>query len=320
MALLEIKNLKTWFFLRRGIAKAVNDVSFTLDRNETLGLVGESGCGKTVTGLSILRLVPKPGRNVGGSVFFNGTDLLSLTEKEMGKYRGKYISQILQDPLTALNPVFKIGDQVAEGIIIHEGTKGKPLKRRVIELLHWLGIPSPETRVGDYPHQFSGGMRQRVVGAICLACRPQLIIADEVTTSLDVTIQMQYLNLLKDIQQRENLALLFITHDFGIIAKMCDKVAVMYAGRIVETGDVREIFNNPAHPYTQALLKSVPQVDERVERLYNIGGQPPSVIELPPGCSFLPRCDETIDQCKSEEFPPEVMLSKSHFVRCWRFA
>lgn len=320
MALLEVKNLQTWFFLRRGIVKAVNDVSFTLDRGERLGLVGESGCGKTITSLSILRLVPSPGKIVAGSVFFNGTNLVSLTEKEMRRYRGKYLSQILQDPLTALNPVFNIGDQVGEGIVIHEGTRGESLKRRVIELLHWLGIPAAETRIGDYPHQFSGGMRQRVVGAICLACRPQLLIADEATTSLDVTIQLQYLNLLRDIQQRENLALLFITHDFGIIAKMCSKVAVMYAGRIVEAADVRTLFDRPAHPYTEALLNSVPKVEERVDRLYNIEGQPPSLLGLPSGCTFLFRCGKKMDQCQSEEFPPEVMLPDNHMVRCWHYA
>ncbi len=320
MALLEVKNLQTWFFLRRGIVKAVNDVSFTLDRGESLGLVGESGCGKTITSLSILRLVPNPGRIVGGSVFFDGTNLVSLTEKGMRRYRGKYISQILQDPLTALNPVFTIGAQVGEGIVIHEGTRGEKLKRRVVELLHWLGIPAAETRLTDYPHQFSGGMRQRVVGAICLACRPQLLIADEATTSLDVTIQMQYLNLLKDIQRRENLALIFVTHDFGIVAKMADKVAVMYAGRIVETADVRTLFNHPAHPYTVALLNSVPKVEERVTRLYNIEGQPPSLLELPPGCTFLARCGKKMEQCKSEEFPPEVTLPGNHIVRCWHYA
>jgi len=319
MALLEVKNLQTWFFLRRGIVKAVNDVSFTLDRGESLGLVGESGCGKTVTALSILRLVPSPGKIVSGSVTFDGTNLVSLSETEMRKYRGKHISQILQDPLTALNPVFNIGFQVGEGITIHEGTKGNKLKKEVLERLREVGIPAAETRIGDYPHQFSGGMRQRVVGAISLACHPQLLIADEATTSLDVTIQAQYLNLLNDIQQQENLALLFITHDFGIVAKMCDKVAVMYVGRIVETAELRELFNNPAHPYTKALLKSVPKVEERVEKLYSIKGHTPSLLDLPHGCSFRPRCDEKIDKCDSAEFPPEVKTSDDHIVRCWRY-
>jgi oligopeptide/dipeptide ABC transporter ATP-binding protein len=320
MALLEVKNLQTWFYMRRGIVKAVNDVSFTVDRGERIGLVGESGCGKSMTANSIIRLVPSPGKIVGGSVLFDGTDLLTLSEKEMRKYRGKCLSLILQDPLTALNPVLNIGSQVGEGITIHENTRGDRLKPRVIQLLHLLGIPAAETRLGDYPHQFSGGMRQRVVGAICLACRPQLLIADEATTSLDVTIQMQYLNLLRDIQQRENLALIFITHDFGIVAKVCSKVAVMYAGRVIESADVRTIFNHPAHPYTEALLNSVPKVEKRLDRLYNIEGQPPSLLNLFPGCTFLPRCKKKLDQCLSEEFPPEKVLPGNHIVRCWHYA
>ncbi|MDP2917255.1 MAG: ABC transporter ATP-binding protein, partial [Dehalococcoidia bacterium] len=241
MALLEVKNLKTYFFLRRGVVKAVDDVSFSVDRGESLGIVGESGCGKTISALSILRLVPNPGKSIAGQVLFDGVNLLDLSDKGIRQYRGRHISLILQDPLVSLNPVFSIGDQVAEGIIIHDKVKGKPLRDRVVTLLRGLGIPAADTRVNDYPHQFSGGMRQRVVGAICLACRPELLIADEPTTSLDVTIQMQYLNLLRDIQQREKLALIFITHDFGIVAKMCHKVAVMYAGRIIERAAVRDL-------------------------------------------------------------------------------
>jgi oligopeptide/dipeptide ABC transporter ATP-binding protein len=319
MALLEVRGLKTHFYLRRGVVKAVDDVSFSIDRGQTLGLVGESGSGKSMTSLSILRLVPTPGKTVGGSVTFDGVDLLSLSEKEMRGYRGRHLSMILQDPLSSLNPVLTMGDQVGEGIIIHQGIKGKPLLQRVVELLHWVGIPAPASRVNDYPHQFSGGMRQRVVGAVCLACRPHFLIADEPTTSLDVTIQMQYLNLLKGIQQREQLAMMFVTHDFGIVAKMCDHVAVMYAGRIVEKAAVREIFDRPVHPYTRALMASVPKVEERVERLYSIEGQPPALLGLPPGCSFLPRCAERFDKCSSEEFPPEVELPGNHFVRCWHY-
>ena len=318
MPLLEVKDLKTYFFLRRGIVKAVDGVSFSVDKGETLGLVGESGCGKSVTSRSILRLVPKPGRIVGGSVLFDGEDLLSKSEKEMRNYRGRHLSMILQDPLTSLNPVFCIGDQVAEGIVIHDRIKGEGLRQRVIELLHWLGISAAHTRLGDYPHQFSGGMRQRVVGAICLACHPHFLIADEPTTSLDVTIQMQYLNLLKDIQQRENLAMLFITHDLGIVAKMCNRVAVMYAGRIVEDAEVRELYDNPAHPYTKALLASVPKVEEKVESLFSIEGQPPELLDLPTGCTFFSRCIEKNGKCSSEEFPPEVRLPGNHLVRCWQ--
>jgi oligopeptide/dipeptide ABC transporter ATP-binding protein len=226
---------------------------------------------------------------------------------------------ILQDPLSSLNPVFSIGDQVGEGIVIHDKLKGNQLLQRVVELLRWVGIPAAETRVGSYPHQFSGGMRQRVVGAACLACRPRFLIADEPTTSLDVTIQMQYLNLLKDIQQREQLAMLFVTHDFGIVAKMCDHVAVMYAGRIVERAEAGAIFDQPLHPYTKALMSSVPSVEERVERLVGIEGQPPSLLNLPPGCSFVPRCPTKLAKCSSEEFPPEVELARNHSVRCWHY-
>lgn len=319
MALLEVKGLKTHFFMRRGIVRAVDDVSFSIDRGQTLGLVGESGSGKSITSLSLLRLVPTPGKIVGGSVTFDDIDLLSLSEKDMRRYRGRHLSMILQDPLCSLNPVFTIGDQVGEGIVIHEGMRGKPLMERVLELLHWVGIPAAETRIGDYPHQFSGGMRQRVVGAVSLACRPHFLIADEPTTSLDVTIQLQYLNLLKGIQQREQLAMLFVTHDFGIVAKMCDHVAVMYAGRIVEKAEVRAIFDRPVHPYTKALMASVPRVEERVERLLSIEGQPPALLNLPPGCSFRPRCPVRFGRCTSDEFPPEVELDRNHSVRCWHY-
>ena len=318
MALLEVKNLKTHFILRRGIVKAVDDVSFAVDRGESLGIVGESGCGKTVTSLSILRLVPKPGINVGGQILFDGVDLLTLSEKEMRRYRGKHISEILQDPLTALNPVFTIGNQVSEGIILHEHTKGKALRERVLHLMRGLGVPAAETRVHQYPHQFSGGMRQRVVGAIAIACRPELIIADEPTTSLDVTIQMQYLNLLRDIQREENLALIFITHDLGIVAKMCHRVAIMYAGKIVERATVKEAWDNAMHPYTKALLGSLPKIEEKVDRLYSIEGQPPSLLNPPDGCLFQARCAAKFDKCTSPEFPPEIKVSDTHMARCWR--
>ncbi len=307
--------------MRRGIVKAVDDITFSVDRGESLGVVGESGCGKTITALSMLRLVPKPGKSIAGQVFFDGVDLLNLSEKQMRGYRGRHITQILQDPLTSLNPVYTIGDQVSEGIVIHDKMRGKPLRERVVTLLRWLGIPAADSRINDYPHQFSGGMRQRVVGAICVACRPELLIADEPTTSLDVTIQMQFLNLLRDIQQREKLALIFITHDFGIVAKMCHKVAVMYAGKIVERADVRELFNNAVHPYTKALLGSLPKMEEKIDRLYSIEGQPPSLLNPPTGCAFLPRCTEKKNgKCDSDEFPPEVELAPNHIVRCWNYS
>lgn len=318
--MLEVLDLKTHFFLRRGVVKAVDGVTFSVKQGETLGLVGESGCGKTVCCLSILRLVPAPaGRIVGGKIVFNGEDLLKKTEAEMRRIRGRNISMILQDPMTSLNPAFTIGSQVGEAIRIHQGLKGKSLWDRVKEMLSLVRIPSPEVRMGDYPHQMSGGMRQRVVGAIALSCQPSLLIADEPTTSLDVTTQAQYLRLLKEIQQQANVALIFITHDFGIVAKMCDRVAVMYAGRIVESADVRELFNNPFHPYTIALMKSLPKLETRVEKLFSIEGQPPSLIDLPQGCSFAPRCAEAKEICR-RDFPMPVPVRDGHYVTCWQRA
>jgi len=321
MALLEVKGLKAHFFMRRGVVRAVDDISFSIDRGETLGLVGESGCGKSTTALALLGLIRPPGRIVGGSITFDGVDLVSLSEREMRKYRGKHLSMILQDPLSSLNPVFSIENQVCEGISIHEGLKGTALRARAVELLRLLGIPAAESRLKDYPHQLSGGMRQRVVGGISLACHPRFLIADEPTTSLDVTIQLQYLNLLKSIQQRERFAMMFVTHDFGIVAKMCTHVAVMYAGKIVEAGTVRDIFDHALHPYTRALMRAVPKADKRVERLDSIPGQPPALLNLAGGCAFVTRCAEKmpmLDRCSSEEFPPEAGRVGGHCVRCWR--
>ena len=316
--LLDVKDLKTYFFTRRGVVKAVDEVSFTLDVGETMGLVGESGCGKTITSLSLLQLVPKPaGRIVGGSIVFDGENLLTKSEKEMRDYRGSRLSMVLQDPMTSLNPVFTIGNQVAEPLTIHQKLKGQPLWEKVKEMLRLVRIPAAEVRMRDYPHQMSGGMRQRVVGAIALSCKPHLLIADEPTTSLDVTIQSQYLRLLKEIQQESGVSMIFITHDLGIVARICDRVAVMYAGKIVESAQVRELFNNPQHPYTIALMKSLPKLEERVDRLYAIGGQPPSLLDLPPGCAFYPRCSQADDKCR-QEYPPYVSTADGHFVSCWR--
>ncbi len=319
MPLLDVRGLKTYFYLRRGVAKAVDDVSFSVDRGETLGLVGESGSGKTMTALSLLRLVPEPGKIVAGEVLFDGVDLLTKSEEAMNKYRGRQISLILQDPLYSLNPVFTIGDQVAEGIMIHDTMKGKKLRARIVGLLERLRIPSPETRVDQYPHQMSGGMRQRVVGAISIACRPQLLIADEPTTSLDATIQLQYLNLLREIQARDKLAMLFITHDFGIVAKMCDRVAVMYAGRLVETGGVRDIFNHPQHPYTIALVNSVPRADKKMERLSSIEGEPSNVLNRTPRCAFYERCSDKLSICNVDRMPPECTFANNHMAKCWKY-
>lgn len=314
---LEVEALRTHFVTRWGLVKAVDGVSFTLHAGETLGLVGESGCGKSVTALSVMRLVPSPpGHIVGGEVRLEGQDILQVDEKEMAKIRGDKIAMILQDPMTALNPVFNIEDQVGEALSIHKGLRSQSLKEQIIEMLRRVRIPAPEVRIKDYPHQLSGGMRQRVVGAIGISCDPLVLIADEPTTSLDATIQAQYLRLLKELQQETGSALMFITHDFGIVAKMCDKVAVMYAGRTVEQGDVRQIFDKPSHPYTEALIHSVPKIEERVERLYAIEGQPPALWDLPNGCSFGPRCPYVFERCH-EEYPPVVTVGEAHIAACW---
>ena len=311
---LEVKDLQTYFVTRWGIVKAVDGVSFNLRRGETLGIVGESGSGKSVTTLSMMRLVPSPpGHVVGGEVILEGENILELGEKEMEKVRGSRIAMILQDPMTALNPVFDIEDQVGEALQIHERLKGAVLKSTVVDMLRKVKIPAPEIRMKDYPHQLSGGMRQRVVGAIGISCSPSVLIADEPTTSLDATIQAQYLRLLRELQEETGVGIIFITHDFGIVAKMCDRVAVMYAGKIVEQGDVRQIFNDPQHPYTVALINSVPKMEENVDRLYAIPGNPPSVTDRPSGCNFQPQCDGNNPRCITEE-PILIEESPEHWV------
>lgn len=321
MHFLEVKSLRTHFFTRRGIVKAVDGVDFHVDRGETFGLVGESGCGKTITCLSVLRLVPQPaGRIVEGEILLEGEDLLKKNEEEMRKIRGSRVSMILQDPMTSLNPVFTIGNQVMEPLKIHLGLKGRSLREKARKMLEMVRIASPEVRLKNWPHQLSGGMRQRVVGAISLSCEPRLLIADEPTTSLDATIQMQYLRLLREIQEETGLTLIFITHDLGIVAQMCKRAAVMYAGRIVETAAVRDLFDRPAHPYTQALLRSVPKVEQDVDRLASIEGQPPPLHKLPAHCLFVPRCSRADDQCGKEAYPPTVQINETHLVNCWKCA
>lgn len=317
MNVLDVENLTTYFFTRRGVVKAVDGVSFSLGEGEALGLVGESGCGKSVTALSILRLVPKPaGKIMNGKILLRGDDLLEKTDREMIGIRGKKISMILQDPMSSLNPAFTIGNQVAECFRVHQGLKRSTLRERVTDLLTLLRIPSPEARLNSYPHQMSGGMRQRVAGAIAISCEPEVLIADEPTTSLDVTIQAQYLRLLRDIQEQSKLSLIFITHDLGVVAKMCTRAAVMYAGRIVELAQTKEIFTHPAHPYTAGLLQSLPKLGRKSKRLHSIDGQPPSLIDLPSGCRFAPRCSKATAIC-SAEYPPATQLSESHYVHCW---
>ena len=318
--LLDVQDLKTYFFTRTGVVKAVDGVSFTLEPGETLGIAGESGCGKSITALSIMGLVPKPaGRTVGGRVLLEGEDLLTKSSQEMQAIRGRELGMILQDPMTSLNPLFTVGNQVFETLRQHSSGTSSGLRARALELLQQVKIASPETRLRDYPHQMSGGMRQRVVGAIAMSGTPKVLIADEATTSLDATIQYQYLQLLKEIQRETGLAIVFITHDFGIVAKMCDKVIVMYAGRVVESSNTRDLFNEPAHPYTEALMRSVPDVDEDVDFLYSIEGQPPALDQLPEGCSFAPRCPYVFDRCLKET-PVPLYAGPNHLATCWRLA
>ena len=316
--ILDIQDLKTYFFTRSGVVKAVDGVSFSVMPGETLGIVGESGCGKSMTALSIMQLVPQPaGRIVGGRIMFAGEDLVQKSQSEMRDIRGREICMILQDPMTSLNPVFTVGNQLEETLRNNIEERSTGLRSKAIELLQKVKIASPEVRLASFPHQMSGGMRQRVVGAIAISGAPKLLIADEATTSLDATIQYQYLTLLKELQADTGMAIIFITHDFGIVARMCDRVAVMYAGRVAEVADVRGLFNNPSHPYTEALMRSVPNVDEEVEHLYSIEGQPPALDDLPEGCTFAPRCPYTFDRCL-EEFPPEMPVAEGHMATCWK--
>ena len=316
--LLQVEDLHSFFFTRKGVVKAVDGVSFHVHEGETFGIVGESGCGKTVTGLSILRLLPEPGgRIVGGKIILDGTNLLELSKKEMRAVRGKMISMILQDPMTSLNPVYPIGDQIAESVRLHQGLSDDKVQEEVISALRLLKIPAPEMRLRDYPFQMSGGMRQRVVGAIAMSCHPRLLIADEPTTALDATIQAQYIALFKDVQKTTNVSIIFITHDFGVVANMCHRVGVMYAGKIVETAKTREVFKAPKHPYTTALINSVPRLDRKDDRLYSIEGQPPSLMNLPAGCRFFPRCSVALEVCGEQE-PPEMKIGDEHYVACWR--
>jgi oligopeptide/dipeptide ABC transporter ATP-binding protein len=315
---LEVKDLRAYLYTRWGVVRAVDGVSFALREGETLGLVGESGCGKTMTGLALLRLLPEPaGRIVQGQVLLEGEDLVTKSEPEMRRVRGRRIAMILQDPQTSLNPVFTIGDQLIEALRMRHGDGIESLRRRAEVALQRVKVAAPAQRLRAYPHQMSGGMKQRVVGAIAVAGEPRVLIADEPTTALDVTIQLQYLELLKEIQARTRLAMLFITHDFGIVARMCDRVAVMYAGRIVESGPMRALFRTPRHPYTEALMASVPRMEAAVDRLPSIDGQPPPLHSLPVGCRFAARCRYVEERCR-QEYPPTIAVGPAHEVACWR--
>ena len=317
---LEVRNLCTHFFLRRGVVKAVDGVSFELRRGEVLGLVGESGCGKSLTALSLMRLLPKGGaRTVAGEVLLDGDDILKWSPRQMREIRGRRISMILQDPQTSLNPVFTIGDQLREAIYRRTAGRRAEIMKQAVAALRRVEIAAPEQRIAQFPHQMSGGMKQRVVGAIAISGQPDVLIADEPTTALDVTIQLQYLKLLKRLQQETGMAILFITHDFGVVSRMCDRVAVMYAGRIVECGPVHQMLENPAHPYTQALIASVPKMTGAIGRLTSIEGQPPSLMDVPAGCRFAPRCAFADARCR-EAYPATHEVGAGHTADCWRLA
>ncbi|HEY8326719.1 MAG: ABC transporter ATP-binding protein [Ktedonobacterales bacterium] len=316
--LLDVQHLQTHFFTRGGVVKSVEDVSFYINEGETLGLVGESGCGKSVTSLSIMRLVESPpGKIVGGKVLFNGDDIVQMEEEDLHKLRGGKIAMIFQDPMTSLNPLFTVGFQIAEAVKTHLRLDDKSANDRAVQMLDLVRIPEARRRMSHYPHEFSGGMRQRVMIAIALSCNPSLLIADEPTTALDVTIQAQVLDLMKGLAQEFNTATLLITHDLGVVAGTCERVAVMYAGRIVETAPTRAVFKSPAHPYTQALLNAVPRADTpRGSKLAAIGGQPPNLVNLPKGCPFAPRCRKAQARCR-QELPPLETVGPNQQAACF---
>jgi peptide/nickel transport system ATP-binding protein/oligopeptide transport system ATP-binding protein len=320
--LLEIKNLRTYFYVRGFVAKAVDNVSLAIKSGETLGLVGESGCGKSVTAHSIIRLIPDPpGKIESGEILFDGKKLLELSEFQMRKIRGNRISMIFQEPMTSLNPVFSVGDQVAEVIRLHQGLSRSATRERVIDMFHLVGIPAAETRLSDYPHQMSGGMRQRVMIAMALACNPQLMIADEPTTALDVTIQAQILDLMNKLKDETGAAILFITHDLGVIAEMAQNVAVMYAGKVVEYTDVKTLYADPKNPYTIGLLQSIPVLgrENKEARLKTISGVVPSLLNLPSGCLYNDRCPDVFNDCHRVE-PEMYQVAHNHYVRCLKYA
>ena len=315
--LLEVQNLNTYFYTGAGVVKAVNNVSYHVEVGETIGLVGESGSGKSVSALSILRLVPYPGQIVSGRVMFQGIDLMSLNDRDMQRVRGRRIGMVFQEPMTSLNPVLTIERQLTEALETHLGLQRDGARQRAIDLLDRVGIPDPKQRIKEHPHKLSGGMRQRVMIAMALSCGPDLIIADEPTTAVDVTIQAQLLELMKNLTREFNVALIIISHNMGIVARYVDRVAIMYAGKIVEQGSVMQIFKSPEHPYTIGLQRSIPRLDlERKDKLEPIPGQPPDLSRLPPGCSFRERCTYAVDRCASQE-PQFMEVDKDHWSACW---
>ena len=316
--ILVVKDLTTHFFTEKGVVKAVDGNSFILREGETLGIVGESGCGKSITAMSILNLIERPGKIVKGSIKFNGEELVGIEDKKMRTYRGNEISMIFQEPMTSLNPVFRVSDQIGESLILHQKLSKEEAYAKAVELLQLVGIPRAEEVVKNYPHQLSGGMRQRVMIAMALACNPKVLIADEPTTALDVTIQAQILSLMNDLQKKTNTAIMLITHDLGVVAQMAHHVLVMYSGKIVESASAIEIFDNPKHPYTVGLLESIPNLDADRERLNSIEGVVPNPFELPKGCYFAPRCKHAMDRCWKEQ-PTDYVVGEDHIAKCFLF-
>ncbi|ABV33214.1 MULTISPECIES: ABC transporter ATP-binding protein [Pseudothermotoga] len=314
--ILTVKNLKTYFYTEDGVVKAVDGVDFEVYQGETLGIVGESGCGKSVTSLSVLRILDEKGKIVDGSIIFNGIDLTKIPEEQMRKIRGKDIAMIFQEPMVALNPVFTVGEQIVEAIVLHQKVDETTAKKMAVDLLRKVGIPEPEKRVDEYPHELSGGMRQRAMIAMALSCRPKILIADEPTTALDVTIQAQIMDLMKQLQKEYGMAIVLITHDMGVIAENANRVAVMYAGKVVEYAEVKTLFGDPKHPYTWGLLHAIPRLDIEQTRLYNIPGVVPNPLKFPSGCKFNPRCEFKEEKCTKEE-PELVEVAKGHLVRCF---
>ena len=317
MKLLEVKDLKTYFYTDEGVVKSVDGVSFSVDKGETLGVVGESGCGKSITSMSIMQLIGKPGKIVNGEIDFKGENLLNKDKEEMRKIRGKEIAMIFQDPMTSLNPVYTVGQQIMEAVLIHEDMTKEQARERAIQMLDLVKIPDAEKRLNSYPHEFSGGMRQRVMIAMALSCNPEFLICDEPTTALDVTIQAQILNLINELKEKTGTAVMMITHDLGVISEVADNVMVMYAGQVVEYTDVDTVFEKPLHPYTQGLINCIPKLGGQEEKLSTIKGMVPSFNDMPEGCLFCPRCEYAKDICRKER--PEIVDLDGHQVRCFKY-
>ena len=316
--LLKIKNLKTHFFTKRGVIPAVDGIDIELPKGKIIGIVGESGCGKSMTAMSIMQLIQKPGKIVDGSIYLEGVNLLNLDNSQMRDIRGNRISMIFQEPMTSLNPVYKVGKQVSEAIILHQGLNKKDAKEKVLDMFNKVGIPEPERRYNSFPHQLSGGLRQRVMIGMAMVCNPKLMIADEPTTALDVTIEAQILHLMRNLRKNQGTSIMLITHNLGVVAEICDFVYVMYAGKIMESANVYELFENPSHPYTKGLMNSIPKMTESKGKLYTIKGMVPNLLKLPKGCRFCPRCENAMSICTQQE-PKLYKVDEEHYARCFLY-